>query len=92
MLLIRYYINVESSGTGIKAMKQIIQLNDFAHITMDVCGRERALRRFDYTDNPFPADQQDMTVFEEAGKILAKDGEIIPGGSGYHEDLLIIDV
>jgi hypothetical protein len=72
--------------------KQIIELNDFAHITMDVCGRERALRRFDYIERPFPANQQDMAVFEEAGKILAKDGEIIPHGSGFHDHLLIVDV
>lgn len=72
--------------------KQLIELNDFAHITMDVCGRERALRRFDYIDNPFPVDQEDMAVFEEAGQLLAKNGEIIPNGSGFHEHLLVVNV
>lgn len=71
--------------------KQIVQLNDFAHITMNVCGRERALRRFDYIDNPFLVDQEEMAIFEEAGQILAKDGEIIPHGSEFHDHLLIVN-
>ena len=69
----------------------IIILNDFAHITFpQIGGRERVLRRFDYTDNPFLISEEDINLFEEAGRLLAKDGRIILNRSG-HDHLFITE-